>query len=143
MNLLNILSEIEKVDPEVHQRMSPRRDAIKNITSFGSKVAVAALPFAFATIFKKAYGASAPVPVNTVLNFALQLEYLESYFYQHGLGASGLIASADLATFQTISADEAAHVAFLQSVLGSAAITMPTIDLTAKGAFPDVLTNYS
>jgi len=143
MNLFNILEEIEKVDPEVHERMSPRRDAIKNITSFGSKVAVAALPFAFATIFKKAYGQSAPTSVNTVLNFALQLEYLESYFYNQGAAASGLINSADAASFSLIQADENEHVAFLQSVLGSAAITMPSIDLTAGGSFSDVLTNYN
>lgn len=142
MNLFNIIEEIEKVDPEVHERMSPRRDAIKNITSFGSKVAIAALPFALSTIFKKAYGQSTPSGVNEVLNFALQLEYLESYFYTQGLAQSGLIASGDAAYFQTVSADETAHVAFLKSVLGSAAIAMPGIDLTAKGTFPTVLSNY-
>jgi hypothetical protein len=142
MNLFNIIDEIEKVDPEVHERMSPRRDAIKNITSFGSKVALAALPFAFATIFKKAYGQTAPVAVNDVLNFALNLEYLESYFYNQGIGASGLIPSSDLLYFTTVQADENAHVTFLKSVLGSAAVAMPTFDLTAKGNFPTVLSNY-
>jgi hypothetical protein len=142
MNLFNIIEEIEKVDPEVTERMSPRRDAIKNITSFGSKVALAALPFAFATIFKKAYGATAPTAVNTVLNFALQLEYLESTFYNQAVAAAGLIPSTDMGYFTTIQADENAHVAFLQSVLGAAAFTSPAFDLTGKGAFPNVLTDY-
>ena len=84
MNLFNIIQEIEKVDPEFQERVSPRRDVIKNITSFGSKVAVAALPFAFTTVFKKAYGQSTPSSVTDVLNFALTLEYLESYFYNQG-----------------------------------------------------------
>jgi hypothetical protein len=143
MNLFNILDEIEKVDPEVHERMSPRRDAIKNITSFGSKVAIAALPFAFATIFKKAYGQTAPVAVNDVLNFALKLEFLESTFYNAGVAAPNLIAAGDLAYFKTVQNDENLHVAFLQSVLGAAAVTKPNFDLTAKGTFKDVLTNYT
>jgi len=142
MNLFNIIEEIEKVDPEVHERMSPRRDAIKNITSFGSKVAIAALPFAFATIFKKAYGQTAPVAVNDVLNFALTLEYLESYFYNQGAASAGLVPSSDSAYITTIQNDENLHVAFLKSVLGSAAIASPNFDLTAKGAFPTVLSNY-
>jgi hypothetical protein len=123
--------------------MSPRRDAIKNITSFGSKIAIAALPFAFGTIFKKAYGATPATPVNTVLNFALQLEYLESYFYNQGMASAGLIAATDASVFATIQADENEHVAFLKSVLGSAAIPMPSIDLTGKGTFPNVLTDYN
>ena len=143
MNLFNILHEIEKVDPEIHERMSPRRAAIKNITSFGSKVAVAAMPFAFATMFKKAYGQSTPTSVNDVLNFALQLEFLESTFYNAGVGTSGLIAPADLSYFQVVQGDENAHVTFLQSVLGSAAIAKPGIDLTAKGTFPTVLSDYN
>ncbi|HEY4325267.1 MAG TPA: ferritin-like domain-containing protein [Mucilaginibacter sp.] len=142
MNLFNILDEIEKVDPEVHERMSPRREAIKNITSFGSKVAIAALPFAFSNIFKKAYSQTPPAQVSTVLNFALQLEYLESYFYNQGVASPGLIAVADIPSFAVIQADENAHVAFLRSLLGSAALPMPIIDLTAKGAYPTVLTDY-
>lgn len=143
MNLFNIIQEIEKVDPEIHERMSPRRDAIKNITSFGSKVAVAALPFAFATMFKKAYGQASPVAVNDVLNFALKLEYLESYFYNQGAAAAGLVPASDASYFATIQNDESLHVKFLQSVLGAAAVPMPSFDLTAKGTFPTVLSDYN
>lgn len=143
MNLFNIIQEIEKVDPEIHERMSPRRDAIKNITSFGSKVVVAALPFAFATMFKKAYGQASPVAVNDVLNFALKLEYLESYFYNQGAAAAGLVPASDASYFATIQNDESLHVKFLQSVLGAAAVPMPSFDLTAKGTFPTVLSDYN
>lgn len=142
MNLFNIIEQIEKVDPEIAARMSPRRAAIKNITSFGSKVAIAAMPMAFATLFKRAYAADAPVAVNDVLNFALTLEYLESYFYNQGAAASGLIPSSGASYIATIQADENEHVAFLKSVLGSAAVSMPSFDLTAGGAFANVLTNY-
>ena len=72
MNLLNIIEEIENVDPEFKDRISPRRAAIRNITSFGSKVAIAAMPFAFATLFKKAYGQAATPSVADVLNYALK-----------------------------------------------------------------------
>jgi len=142
MNLFKIIEEIEKVDPEVTERMSPRRDAIKNITSFGSKVALAAIPMAFATLFKKAYGQQTTTQVNTVLNFALQLEYLEAYFYTQGMNKSGLVPTSDTAYINKIQADETNHVAFLKSVLGSAAVAQPNFDLTAKGAFPTVLTSY-
>ncbi len=98
MNLFSIIEEIEKVDPEVTERLSPRRDAIKNITSFGSKVAVAALPFALGTMFKKAYGATtaSATSVVDVLNFALTLEYLESYFYNQGTASAGLIPAVSI-----------------------------------------------
>lgn len=144
MNLYNIIEEIEKVDPEIHERMNPRRAAIKNITSFGSKIAAAALPFAVATIFKKAYGQTAPVPVNDVLNFALTLEYLEAEFYQRGNTTPGLIPAGTPAVgaLARIGADETAHVNFLKSVLSTAAVAKPNFDFTAKGTFPTVFTNY-
>jgi hypothetical protein len=72
--------------------LNPRRAAIKNITSFGSKVAVAAMPFALGTLFKKAYGQT-PSSVVDVLNFALTLEHLEAGFYNKGTAAPGLIPS--------------------------------------------------
>ena len=142
MNLFNIIQEIEKVDPEFQERVSPRRDAIKNITSFGSKVAVAALPFAFTTIFKKAYGQTTPTSVTDVLNFALTLEYLESYFYNQGQ-SKNVTPAVYKPYLNIITLDENNHVKFLQTTLGSAAISSPTFDLTAGGLFADVLTNFN
>ncbi len=151
MNLFNIIEEIEKVDPEVTGRLSPRRDAIKNISSFGSKVAVAALPFALGTMFKRAYGAGATASVTDVLNYALTLEYLESYFYNQGTASAGLIPAGDASYIKDITDDENHHVTFLQTViksLGATPVTSPTFDLTAgngsqNGPFKDVLTNYT
>ncbi|GAA4311629.1 hypothetical protein GCM10023149_06710 [Mucilaginibacter gynuensis] len=145
MNLFNVIEEIEKIDPEFNDRINPRRAAIKNITSFGSKVAVAAMPFAFATLFKKAYGQTPGTDVNSVLNFALLLEFLEAEFYNKGLAASSLINANDKANYFTkIARDENNHVAFLQGVLGTAAISKSSyvFDVTGGGAFADVLTNY-
>lgn len=150
MNLFNIIEEIEKVDPEVTERLSPRRDAIKNITSFGSKVAVAALPFALGTMFKRAYASTPTTSVVDVLNYALTLEYLESYFYNQGTAAAGLIPASDASYIADITDDENAHVAFLKTVITSLSgtpVSSPTFDLTAgngshNGPFKDVLTNY-
>lgn len=147
MNLFGLIEEIEKADPEFQDRISPRRDAIKNITSFGSKVAVAALPFAFSTLFKKAYGQTATPSVNDVLNYALKLEYLEAAFYNAGVASSLGFSAAEKSYLVTIQGHENAHVAFLKSVLGSAAVAQTTqgnngtYDFTAGGTFPSVLTN--
>ncbi|MBC7399026.1 MAG: ferritin-like domain-containing protein [Mucilaginibacter sp.] len=147
MNLFGLIEEIEKVDPEFQDRISPRRDAIKNITSFGSKVAVAALPFAFSTLFKKAYGQTATPTVNDVLNYALKLEYLEAAFYNAGVASTLGFSATEKAYLVTIQGHENAHVAFLKSVLGSAAVAQSTqgtngiYDFTAQGTFPTVLTN--
>jgi hypothetical protein len=148
MNLFDIIDEIEKVDPEIHERLSPRRSAIKNITSFGSKVAVAALPFALGSMFKKAYGA-APANVVEVLNFALTLEYLEAEFYNTGT-AKGVIPAANAAYLAGITRDENNHVTFLKNVigqLGGTAVAKPNIDLSGgngsgQGPFKDAFTNY-
>jgi len=138
MNLLDIVEQIEKVDPEFQDRVSPRRAAIKNITSFGSKIAVAALPFALGTLLKKAYADTAPTAVTDVLNFALTLEYLESQFYDTGIKTSGLVPAADTAYIQSIRNDEDLHVTFLQGAITSLGgtpvpITNFTFDFTAGG----------
>jgi hypothetical protein len=147
MNLFGLIEEIEKADPEFQDRISPRRDAIRNITSFGSKVAVAALPFAFSTLFKKAYGQTATPSVNDVLNYALKLEYLEAAFYNAGVASNLGFSTAEKSYLVTIQGHENAHVAFLKSVLLSAAVAQTTqgnngtYDFTAGGTFPTVLSN--
>ena len=89
-----------------------------------------------------------------VLNFALNLEYLEANFYSvattgntlsttdNGGTASTSITGGKLITFSDpavqaialeIAADELHHVQFLQAALGSAAIACPTLNLNALG----------
>ncbi|WP_093006897.1 ferritin-like domain-containing protein [Sphingomonas palmae] len=94
-----------------------------------------------------------------VLNFALQLEYLEAQFYAYaatgaglpanllsGTGTQGAVTGGRRVTFtdpvvaayaREIAADEVAHVTFLRSVLGSSAVAMPAINIdgSASGAF--------
>jgi rubrerythrin len=144
MNFSNILNEIERIDPEVFEKTSQRRHMLK---SFGSKVAVAALPFALGSLFKKAYGQSTNSIID-VLNFALTLEYLEAKFYKTAVEESpGLLpAGAATAAITTISMHESQHVTFLQTAIaasGGVAVTSPTFDFTAGGLFPDVFTNYA
>jgi len=146
MNFFQIISEIEKVDPEVYDRLDSRRSVFKNMSGLGQKLAAAAVPLAVGAIFNKAY-AQTPVgaDVNAVLNFALKLEYLESYFYNARTGVTGQMSAQNAAALALIATDESNHVSFLRAVLGSAAIAAPAttgvFDYTAKGTFPTALTN--
>jgi len=139
MNFFQIISEIEKVDPEVYDRLDSRRSIFKNMAGLGQKLSAAALPLAVGAIFNKVY-AQTPVGagVNDVLNFALRLEYLESYFYNARTNVTGLSA-ANVAALNLIATDEANHVSFLNTVLGTNAIPRPAttgvFDFTVKGAF--------
>lgn len=85
-----------------------------------------------------------------ILNFALNLEYLEAEFYLRCATGSGLSAadagsgagtvtggtqvsgltSAQQNILNEIAYDEQEHVRFLRSALGSSAVARPTIDLT-------------
>ncbi|MBC6605272.1 ferritin-like domain-containing protein [Hymenobacter sp. BT188] len=160
MNILKIITEIEKVDPEVYERLDQRRQMFKHFAGFGKKLAVAAVPLAMGAMFQKAYGQTGGLSrqIIDVLNFALRLEYLEFYFYENGLDFSGRTGSAlnsgltgqNRADIVKIYNDERAHVNFLRSVLGSAAIpdlTRDSFDFTgSKGGtraalFPDVFSN--
>lgn len=148
MNIVNILEEIEKVDGEIYERLSPRRAAMKDFFNMGKKISLAALPLALGSMFQKAYGQTNPANVNEVLNFALSLEYLEYHFYNHAVvAAPGLIpAGAPLTAITTIRDHEKAHVDLLAGALGANARTplaYTDFDFTAGGTFGDVYTNYS
>lgn len=97
-----------------------------------------------------------------ILNFALNLEYLEAQFYLYAATGSGLeasdttagsaspyktagtvtlgdaaavtgLTSAQQQILNEIAFEEQAHVRFLRSALGSAAVPMPDIDLSFFG----------
>ncbi len=114
---------------------------------------------------KKAYAQSAFTD-SDILNFALNLEYLEGEYYTRGstgvglannlvtgVGAFGGVNGGTLVPFVNpyfleialkIASDEQAHIAFLRAQLGSAAVARPLIDLAgsfqaaalASGAIP-------
>ena len=123
MNFLNLLSDIEQVDPEVYDRLDSRRQVFKHLGGVGKKLTAAALPVFVGAVFNKAYGQTpAGVAVADVLNFALKLEYLEMYFYQQRTVLSG-ISSINMAALATIATDEANHVAFLRTAITGAGAT--------------------
>ena len=99
--------------------------------------------------------AQAPISDSAILNFALQLEYLEAEFYSyaafghglasgltHGSGHHGGTTGGRAVKFSTsaiakyareIAHDEVSHVKFLRSALGSAKTSRPAINI--KGSF--------
>jgi len=150
MNLFNIIQDLEQVDPEFHEKLNPRRAAIKNITSFGSKVTLAALPFALGTMFKRAEAATTTEAI-AVLNFALLLEHLEAKFYTEATSTARIalipVGTPAVAAIRKIRDDENAHVAFLTNAITAAGgtpinRTFSNFDYTAGGTFNDVFTNY-
>ena len=149
MNILNILDEIEKVDGEIYERLSPRRSAMKDFFNMGKKISLAALPLAMGSMFQKAYGQTNPASVTDVLNFALALEYLEYNYYNRALGLSsgaGYIPVGPARNaITTIKTHERQHVDLFKGALkitGADGYIATDFDFTANGAFADVDTNY-
>src|SRR4051812_10720072 len=134
MDLQNILTAIEKTDPEIYQRLDTRRSAMKSFANVGKVLAMSAIPIALSGMFKKAYGRT-PAQVLEVLQFALLLEHLEAGFYSKAITYTSLFDgnAAGLAAFTTISGHEAAHVTLLTSTikaLGGTPADSPSFDYT-------------
>jgi hypothetical protein len=140
----------KSIIPDVIEMASNRRSFVKKLGIAGAAVGAAA------TIGVEKAQAQTATDVD-VLNFALNLEFLEAEFYtvattgktlkQSGLsvGASpGTVSGGNQVSFSNslvftqavameIAADERAHVALLQSALGNSAISEPSINLNALG----------
>jgi hypothetical protein len=130
------------------ERRNSRRDMIATLAMGG-----------FAVAATSAVRAQATVTDADILNFALNLEYLEAQFYVFAVNGTGLPASSLGGTgtrgnvrggrqvnftdpvvrqyAKEIAIDEAAHVNFLRTALGAAAVAQPEIDISsdANGAF--------
>ncbi len=126
----------------------PRRNVMKTGALAAAGVSTGLLPG-----MRSAHAATYTIADADVLNFALNLEYLEANYYLYGVTGAGLGASltgggptptAPSTTvvpfqtpqlayyFQRIAADEQVHVSFLRTALGSAAIAQPQIDFVTS-----------
>lgn len=157
MDKKEILIEIDPLKAEQdlnalrYRRALARRTFIKNVGLAGMGVAVGAMVEGCSN--SSISNAQSPaVPETDVLNFALNLEYLEAEFYSMAVTGTFLNSSvtggtskatggakvtftdsriADIAA--EINADESLHVKFLRSALGASAVAEPTINLNALG----------
>ena len=150
------------------ERRSDRRDFFKAAGAFTAGAAgMAALSACGggggdnSAATSTAVAQAATVSDSDILNFALNLEYLEGSFYSYAARGVGLDASLQTGTgtqgavnaagaqavpftnpvvkayAQEIANDEINHVTFLRTALGNAAVAIPAIDVsaTATGAF--------
>ncbi|MBB4152454.1 hypothetical protein GGQ80_000330 [Sphingomonas jinjuensis] len=144
---------IDALDARV-QRREERRDFFKS--AFG---AVAVATAGAATLGFATRAGAQTVTDADVLNFALNLEYLEAQFYSFaafgvglasgnltGTGTQGVVTGGRQVNFsdplvaqyaREIAQDEAAHVQFLRTALGTSAVAQPAINISgdANGAF--------
>jgi hypothetical protein len=157
----------ETLVTEVLERGAKRRDARRNFLRSAGVLAAgaagaAALNASGAGLISAAQAQTDADAVSDgdILNFALNLEYLEAQFYSFaafgqglpanmltGKGHQGPVKGGHHVPFNDplvkryaieIAKDEANHVAFLRAALGSAAVAQPTIDIDGtnpNGAF--------
>lgn len=142
------------------EKLAERRQFFRKTGGFAAGMAGGAILPACGGGSGGAVAADAPSDVE-ILNFALNLEYLEAQFYQNAVFGTGLAASQQTgvgvqgavvgggravpfsdpvvaAYAREIARDEAQHVAFLRSALGSAAVAQPALDIGGtdpNGAF--------
>jgi hypothetical protein len=145
---------VDALDSRVRRREN-RRDFFK---AMGGVAALAGGAVALGTIGSPAGAQAAPTD-GDILNFALNLEYLEAQFYYFasfgeglpsgilgGAGTRGNVRGGRRVNFtdplvrqyaREIAIDERAHVEFLRTAIGTTAVAQPEIDISAdaNGAF--------
>jgi hypothetical protein len=133
-----------------YKRALARRNFLKNVGLAGVGIAAGAMMEACSNNSTNAQ--SAVIPQTDVLNFALNLEYLEAEFYSIAVtgarlssavtGATSTATGGAKVTFTDsrvadiaaeINADETLHVKYLRSALGGSAVAEPAINLNALG----------
>jgi len=153
---LNGIADPVKIEPQLnltrYKRAFARRNFLKNIGLAGAGIAAGAVIQGCSDNSSSSNPKAQSIPETDVLNFALNLEYLEAEFYSVAVTGSTLASSvtggtstatggakvtftdariADIAA--EILNDEMLHVKFLRTALGAMAVAEPAINLNALG----------
>lgn len=152
-------AQVKEIAARRAEKQAARRDFMRRTSGFAVGLAGGAVVAACGGGGSDAAAQSSGPSDADILNFALNLEYLEAQFYQYaafgtglpaaqlsGTGQQGTVTPGRAVSFtdpvvrqyaKEIAQDEAAHVAFLRTALGSAAVAMPSIDIGTdpNGAF--------
>ena len=143
---------VQPQDPsiEVPLQKASRRSAMRRF-GLGTGIATAVVAGVAATAQP---AEAAGLSDTDILNFALNLEYLEAEFYLRaflgtglqasdvtGIGTQGAVTGGSAVPFQspaiaqyaqTLAVDELTHVRFLRTSLGAAAVAEPSIDFATS-----------
>lgn len=151
MNLNNIIKNLDNATNADFEQSANRRDLLK---SFGSKLALAAVPFAASTLqTNKAKGQSKESLIRS-LNYLLKLEAVVAEFYKQALEKSGLIPEAATENIKKVVSQNTAQVVSLTTIvtdLGGTPYSLDTskIDLSGNfgnqaepGPFADALNSF-
>jgi hypothetical protein len=142
------------------QKLEKRRSFFKSVGGLSVGLVGGTLMSACGSSVSDAIAQTAAPTDTDILNFALNLEYLEAQFYSYAVFGTGLAANMLTGTgnqgavtggrqvafkdplvaqyAKEIAQDEVAHVTFLRTALGTAAVAQPAIDIGAtdpNGAF--------
>lgn len=136
MSLKQLLNNIADAPTSDFEQSGSRRDAIKN---FGTKVAIAALPIAIGSMFKKSYAQTAAAePLADILNYVLEFDYLAYNYYRTGNNTGGLIPDTDKPGFLTLENQKRAHILMLTQ----AVINIEGTPFTPKNYDPSATNPY-
>ncbi|MCB0696292.1 MAG: ferritin-like domain-containing protein [Chitinophagaceae bacterium] len=149
MNFNDIINQIAGTDSTEFEKKEHRRNLLKG---FGTKLAVAAVPFAAGSLFaNKAYGQSKETIIN-YLNYLLKLELVKEQLYTETANATDLVPEAFKPQIDQMGMNNKSHISIIQGIitdLGGTPITIAPgkIDTTGgrgsgSGPFYKALTSF-
>lgn len=134
MSINNIIKELAQ-NPEQLEQKAERRSVLRTI---GSKVALAAVPFAAANLFSgTAYGQSKETIINR-LNYLLKLEYIVEQLYTQALAIDKLVPADFTEHFKSVLAHNKLHIETLKNLvkeLGGTEYTVAPDKVDLSGGF--------
>ncbi|MBZ0099795.1 MAG: ferritin-like domain-containing protein [Taibaiella sp.] len=114
MNFNNIIEDITSGNIDGFDNTANRRGLLKGL---GAKLAIAAVPFAAASLLtNKAYGQSKETIIN-VLNYLLKLEYITDKLYTEAVKVEGLTPGEFSTQFEQVAAQVKSHITILQQLV--------------------------